>query len=258
MASTSQQIFKLGYEISPIILVGGVASLIPGGMLPIVAITQAANFSLGLLSGTDDDALDLDSYFAHWKPLPGTTLINNQIGAYPFANQNIAANAMIAQPLGISMMMNCPVQQPGGYTSKLSTLTILQATLVQHVNAGGTFTIVSPSQLYTGCLLTLVRDVSGGESKQVQHTWQFDFIQPLTTQNQAQQVYSALMSKIAGGLPTSVAPTWSGVSAVVGAQVAGGSGGSTLLPSMSNLIGGNTSTVGSSNVGSSSAYGFSI
>jgi hypothetical protein len=246
MSSAGQQLFKLGFEISPVILVNGVASSIPGQMLPIVALTQAADFTLGLLNG---DALpDLDSYFAHWKPLPGTTLIANQIGSYPFANQAIAANSIVSQPLNISLQMNCPVQTEGGYTAKLATLSVLQSTLAAHNAAGGTYTIATPGQLFPNCILLLVRDISGGESKQVQHTWQFDFVQPLITINQAQQVYNSLMTKIAGGLDTGLFPQWSGPNSAVGAAVAGSSGGATLFPSAANLIGTAAPTVlGSTN-----------
>lgn len=237
MTSPGYELFKLGYQISPVILVGGIAASIPGQMLPIVALTQAADFTLGLLNG-NTVPISLDQYFAHWKPLPGTTLIQNSIGQFPFANQNIAANAIIVQPLTIAMLMHCPVQDEGGYTEKLATMTVLQQALTNHNQQGGMYAVATPSQIYTNCLLMSVRDVSGGESKQVQHTWQFDFLQPLVTINQATQVYNALMNKIANGLPTGSQPQWSGVSATVSAQVASSTGGSTLLPSMSSLIGG--------------------
>ncbi|WP_204117462.1 hypothetical protein [Paraburkholderia sp. C35] len=246
MPSLAYEVFKLGYQISPIMLVNGVASQIPGQMLPIVAVTQAADYTEGLLSS--GNALPaLDQFFAHWKPLPGTTLIENQIGQYPFANAATAANAVIAQPLQISMQMNCPVQTAGGYPAKLATLTVLQQTLLQHNNAGGTYVIVTPGQVFSNCLLLRVRDISGGESHQVQHTWQFDFLQPLITINEAQQVYNSLMNKIANGLPTPNPPVWSGPSATVGAVVAGSSGGSTLLPSASNLVAGTIPTVTAAN-----------
>jgi hypothetical protein len=248
MSSLGMEIFKLGYQISPIIMVNGIASQIPGQMLPIVAITEAANFTLGLLSG--NGVPDLDQFFAHWKPLPGTTLISNQVATYPFANQAVAGNAIIAQPLTVSMLMDCPVQASGGYTTKLATLTVLQQTLLQHNAAGGTYTIATPSQIWTNCLLVSVRDVSGGDSKQVQHTWQFDFVQPLVTLNQAQQVYNSLMNKIAGGLPTSLTPSWSGLASTVTSAVTGAAG--SITSTVSGLVGSASSTV-SSAIGSVSS-----
>jgi len=247
VSSLGQELFKLSFQISPVILVNGVASQIPGQMLPIVALTQAADFTAGLLNGVNT-LTSLDDYFAHWKPLPGTTLVSNQIGSFPFANQNVAANAIVAQPLNISLQMSCPVQHEGGYTAKLATLTVLQQTLTQHNALGGTYSIATPGQIFANCILLQVRDISAGESKQVQHTWQFDFVQPLVTINQATQVLNTLMDKISGGLPTGIKPVWSGPSALTGAAVAG----SPALPGITNLDGTFAAT------GGSNAYGFTL
>ncbi|CAN7226604.1 hypothetical protein [Caballeronia sp. LjRoot31] len=214
MSSLGREVFQLGYEISPIILVNGIASQIPGQMLPIVALTESASFTAGLLNGTAVPALD--QFFAHWKPLAGTTLIHNVYGQFPFANQQTAADCVIAHPLTIAMLMVCPVQSVGGYTAKLASLTVLQAALKAHTNMGGTFSIATPGQIFSNCLLTSVRDVSGGESKQVQHAWQFDFIQPLITLDLAAQVMNSLMNKIAGGLNTGQAPSVSGIPSTTG------------------------------------------
>lgn len=214
MTSLGRELYQLGYEISPVILTGGIASQIEGQMMPIVALTQAADFTLGLLHG--NIIPNLDNFFAHWKPLPGTTLINNQIGTYPFANQAVAGNALIAQPNTISMLMICPAQTQGGFTAKLATMSVLQQTLIQHNNSGGMYTVATPSGIFPNCILAKVTDVSGGESKQAQHSWQFDFVQPLITIDAAQQVYNSLMNKIANGLPTSIVPQWSGPAATVG------------------------------------------
>jgi hypothetical protein len=233
MSSTGLEVFKLGYEISPVILVNGVAASIPGQMLPIVALTEAANFTEGLLGGNIETSLD--KYFAHWKPLSGTTLIDNEIANVPFANQATAANAVIAKPLVISMMMICPVQTEGGFTSKLATMTVLRQTLAYHNANGGTYTIATPSQIYTNCLLTKVSDISGGTSAQAQHTWQFDFIQPLVTIDAAQQVYNSLMNKIANGYDTGTTPAWSGLPSTLTQNVISVAGD--IMPSLSNQIG---------------------
>jgi hypothetical protein len=214
MSNLGREVFQLGYEISPIILVDGIASAIPGQMLPIVALTEAASFTAGLLNGTA--VPPLDQFFAHWRPMPGTTLIQNTYGQFPFANQKVAADSAIAQPLTISMLMICPVQSAGGYTAKLATMNALQIALKAHGNAGGTYSIATPAQVFANCLLTTVRDVSGGESKQVQHAWQFDFIQPLITLDLAQQVLNSLMNKVAGGLASGQAPTVSGIASTTG------------------------------------------
>lgn len=226
-------VFQLGFQLSPIILTDGLASLIPGQMLPIIALTEATSFVLGLLGGSGIPGAD--QCFAHWRPLPGTTLVQNQIGAYPFANQSVAANALVQQPNTVSMLMECPVQQPGGYTAKLATISAMKAALNQHNAAGGTYIVATPSNIFTNCILVSVRDVSTGQSHQSQTAWQFDFVQPLVTVDQAQQVYSALMNKIAGGLPISGQPSWSGLASTVGTNIAGAV--STVVPSLSSLTG---------------------
>lgn len=201
MTSFVKTIFQLGYEISPIILNNGIADLIPGKMLPIVAITEFANFTSALIGGNLD--LSLDNYFAHFKPLPGSELINNEIADYPFANLTVAANSIIARPLPISLIMNCPAKSEGDYVLKLATMTALKKVLDQHNQSGGTYTVATPSYIYTNCLLKNLRDVSA-QSTQVQTAWQWDFEQPLLTQSQAnatQMVLNSVMSKISGGLP---------------------------------------------------------
>lgn len=192
--------WKLSFQISPIILNNGIANLTPVGMLPIIALTEALNFTTGILDSGRD--IGLDSFFANFQVIPGGTIVDQQIGQYPFANQAIAANAVIAQPLKVSMLMICPVQQSLGYATKLSTMMALQATLKQHNALGGTYTVITPSAFYADCLLTGLTDVSSSESKQVQNAWRWDFEQPLLTQNQARQAYNSAMGKIAGGLQT--------------------------------------------------------
>lgn len=241
--SSGRTLFQLGYQISPIILTGGIAALIPGGMLPIIAITQSPSFALGLLQGNLN--LDPDSYFAQFMPVPGGTLVNNQIGQYPFANQTVAANAIIAQPNTVSMRMICPVRNAGGYVAKLSTITALQNTLEQHNASGGTYTIVTPSFIYTNCILKMLRDTTQGESKQVQTEWQFDFEKPLVALDTAQQVISSLMSKLEGQLPISGDPTWSGAASAVGKTLS--SAVQSVIPAAGNLFGSLTQSASASN-----------
>ncbi len=215
--SIGRTIFQLGFEISPIILTGGIASLMDGDMLPIVALTEAPNFITGLLTGNTESSLD--DFFAHFRPLQGTTLIDNAIGSYPFANQAIAANAIITQPLRVSFVMVCPAKTSFGYATKLATMAMLQSTIQQHTNQGGTYTLVTPSNIYANCILTGLRDISTGESQQPQISWQWDFVQPLVSLQQAQAAQSQLMSKLTNGLPTD--GSWSGPGTQVGSQLGG-------------------------------------
>jgi hypothetical protein len=135
--------------------------------------------------------------------LGGGSLIDNQYGKYPFANQTVAANAQIAQPLRIDILMTCPANASrGGFGAKLAILTALQATLATHTNSGGTFTVATPSYIYTNCLLDSLTDATPNSAQQPQSLWKFSFEQPLLTEAQAFQAEGAQMQKLTGGLPT--------------------------------------------------------
>jgi hypothetical protein len=200
--------FKLAFQLSPIILTSGIATNL-GGALPIIALTEGANFVQSLLTGGVNN--DLDGFFASYQAAPGSSLVNQQVSMYPMANQTVAANAVIAQPLNISMIMMCPAgNASGGYPLKLVTMTALQNSLTQHNLTGGLYTIITPCFIYTNCVMTGMRDVSGGQGKQVQDVWQLDFVQPLVTVQSAQTALNGLMSKLANGTaPQGGTPSWS-------------------------------------------------
>jgi hypothetical protein len=195
-----QAAWKLAYQISPIILNNGIAQNVPGGMLPIISITEALNFTVGILSGGEN--IELDDFFANYQPIPGGTLIDQDIGEYPFANQSVAANAVIAKPLKIPMLMICPVRESLGYFTKTATMLAFQQALQQHNQSGGTYTIVTPSAFYANCVMRGMTDVTAGDSKQVQWMWRLDFEQPLLTLAQAQQAENSMMNKITNGTQT--------------------------------------------------------
>ncbi len=232
--------YKLSFQISPIILTGGVAGFIPGGMLPIISITEALSFAVGLL-GTGGEDVDLDQFFCNFQPLPGGSFIDQQIGHYPFANQAVAANAVIAQPLLISMEMICPARGALGYATKLATMTALQTTLAQHNASGGTYTVATPSRFYDDCVMLRMVDVSGGTDKQVQSRWRLDFEQPLLTLQQAAQAQNSLMGKISSGVPIGGdPPAWSGLPPTVG--VPSSVAGPGVIPALSGPSGGSVSS----------------
>ena len=236
--SAGEAAWKLTFQLSPVILTGGIASSIPGALLPIISITEAINFTEGLLSGSEN--LELDDFFANFQPVSGARIIDNDFGKYPFANQAVAANAIIANPLAISMRMLCPVRNDAGYAAKLATIMALQTTLAQHNNLGGTYIVATPSFIYDNCIMLALTDVSGQHSKQPQTEWQWDFAVPLLTQAQAQQAQNALMSKISAGTPVSGdPPSATGLAPQVGYQP--GIAGPSVAPAASNLGGANVS-----------------
>ncbi len=192
--------YRLAYEISPIVLRNGIANFIPGGFLPIVALTETESLAINLLNG-QFTLTNLDAYFAHWEATPGTQLENWQIGQYPFANQTVAANAVIQQPLNISMIMKCPVKGKGGYAARLATMTLFKMALDKHISSGGWFDIATPTWIYTGCLLLSMSDATSGGTEQKQIEWRFDFQQPLISGSQAVQVANSTMQKVTSGLP---------------------------------------------------------
>lgn len=236
MISPGLAAFRLAFAVSPIILQGGVATGMPGGGLPIISITEAQNFLAGILSGGEN--IGLEEFFAYYQPMPGGTIIDQDIGHYPFANQAIAANAVIAQPLKISMLMICPVKPPGTYSLKLATLMALQATLKQHNATGGTYTIVTPSAFYANCVMTGMTDVSNTSSKQVQNQWRLDFEQPLLTLEEAQQQQNAMMSRVTAAIKSD--GSLSGPGPTIGAPFSLAT--PSVVPAASNTPSGTTAT----------------
>jgi hypothetical protein len=218
IASGFRTAYDLSFQVSPIILNGGIVANTLGGMMPIIGLVgQLASFAQGALTS---GSLNLDNFFARFVVLPGSSLINNTVGTYPFANQQVAANAVISQPKNVSLLMIAPVKDTGGYLTKLAIFTSLQSSLEAHVAAGGTFHVATPARLYTNCLMTSMTDVTSGEGKQQMVQFQLDFIQPLLTQQAASSAYSALMGKLAGGAQVT-SSAWSGAVASVGAAAQG-------------------------------------
>ena len=173
-ASLGSFAYTLAFEISPIMLSGGIAQNIPGGTLPIVALTEGPDLLAGLLSGAGLPT-DLEQCFAHFQPMPGGNLVSFEIAKYPFANMAVAANATIMQPLQLSMLMKCPVNGPLGYATRLATMVALQAVLQQHGSTGGTYIVVTPATVRPNGILKELRDVSDGQSKQTEYEYQWDF-----------------------------------------------------------------------------------
>lgn len=237
MASTfisdaARTVYDLAFQISPIILVGGIASNVPGGLLPIIALGGQA---LAALQGAVSGGINTNAFFAHYVPIPGSTLINQAVATYPFANQATAANATIQQPLTISLRMIAPVKDSAGYLTKLAVWSSLQSSLQAHNAAGGRYHVSTPWNLYTDCLLQTITDTTGGEGRQQQIMAQWDFFQPLVTQAQATSTLNSLMSKLSSGATVS-APTAAGTSFWSNPLTAIGSAASSIGTSLTNLM----------------------
>lgn len=206
-STTSAQYFMeqydLAFQISPIILVNGIATGVEGRLLPIMNITNPN-------SSDRQNKAQLPRYLI----VPGSTLISQAVGMYPFANQAVAANATIQNPLTISLVMIAPVNQPGGFLTKMQRFSALQQALQQHNALGGMYIVATPAFVYQNLLLTNVSDatpeVSIEGDKQAQTQYQFDFVQPILTVQGAQAAQAALMQRITNGTQINGTPTVSG------------------------------------------------
>jgi len=195
MSTSNFASFQKLYEIAPIMLVGGIASGLPDSMMNILQLTegdQNANYD------------DPNQYFAHYKVLSGSSLQDWGIAEYPFASMIMAANAVIKNPLKVSLLMACPAQTkvPTNLIQRQATINRLKSSLDDHISQGGYFIVSTPGFTYSNCLLTALHDITNPTEKQVQFLYQWDFVQPLITQSQAQITLNALYNKLDKGLPT--------------------------------------------------------
>lgn len=204
----SIQDFRRSYELSPILLMGGIASNATNGQQSILALTEGKE---------DANYPNLNDYFCHFEPMPGGTLVDFAAAEYPFASMAMAANAMLQQALKISLKMICPARTgANNYESIQAKITRIQQQLTAHILAGGTFTVATPATIYADCLLLNLRDVTNAGDKKSQGVFQLDFAQPLITQQAAAAVYNNLYAKLAGGLPVPNPPKNSGPAAAIG------------------------------------------
>lgn len=205
------KIYSLAFEVSPILLVDGIASGIPGGVLPIAVLTEGLSIAGGLLHGNIGI-----SPSARFIPQPGTTLIQQDIASINFFNQIAAANATVNKPNRIIMQMLRPAStENGGYINKGITFSALKMTLDMHHQNGGSYIVLTPSFIYTGCLMKSMVDNSGfsDQNKQVQYSWIMEFEQPVLSISQLESKNTALMDKFDKAVPPDqkVGLSWSGV-----------------------------------------------
>ena len=192
--TSSISTFQQTFELAPIIFNQGFAANYPGAALTIVEMIETAGIG----------GLEYGDYFAHFKVMPGGTLIDYQFAEYPFASLEVAANAVVQQPLKVSMLMICPAQTTttNNYNTKLNTLTLLADRIQSHIQAGGYFTVMTPGYVYSDVLLKTIRDVTPAGDKQVQAIWQWDFEQPLIAVEDANTNVSATLQGFVTGKTT--------------------------------------------------------
>jgi len=212
--------YDIAFQVSPIIFHNGIASSVPGGYLPVVALLGGLGLIKKAIAG---GGVGLEDFAFRFRPMPGSTIVNQAVGMYPFANQSVAANATIQEPTSVSLRMIAPTFLPGGYATKLAQTAALKALFEKHNNAGGSYVVLTPANIYTDVLMTLMTDITGGETKQDQVEWQLDFIKPLVSISAAKAALSSLMSKASGGQQVT-SSSWSGTSTGAGTSMPGSGG----------------------------------
>jgi hypothetical protein len=193
----SNTFVQLSYQVCPIVLSGGIAAQIPGGYLPILTLFSGGNSVNSI--GLPFDIGDLDDAFGAFNILPGGTLVSQQISKYPFANQWVAANATIREPLTLSVIMDAPMRGQNAWAIKQMVMTALKTTLDNHNNLGGTYTVVTPAYMYENLIMTSLTDNSRGNNSLPQNAWRFDFEKPLVALSDLAGAQNQLMSKITNG-----------------------------------------------------------
>jgi len=181
--------YEYSFQINPIYLIQGIATT---GALGISALLNTFNLNAGVTQPTSS----INPTFASFRPVPGHSLINNAVATYPFSNQTTAANAIITEPLEISLEMIVPANSLINVNNKLSIITRLKQQLDQHTALGGWYSVATPSYVYQGCLLTQLVDASEEEDgAQPQVRWIWNFMQPLITSDALQAAQNQGMSK---------------------------------------------------------------
>jgi len=226
--------FQLSYQVCPIVLVSGIAGT---GVLPIANLLNPSGASSTLRTSssggtgivTAGNAPDAFA-FGSFRVLPGGLLMDNDNAKYPLATMSVAANAIITNPLRVSVEMVTPASADVTLSQRLSVFTSLKNVLDNHIAAGGYFNVATPAFIYTGCLLLNLVDASDvPDGAQTQTRWVWNFEKPLITLQQADAVVNNAMDKISGqtynpGSPPGSLPLLTSVSnPTIGQQITPGS-----------------------------------
>jgi hypothetical protein len=197
--------YKLMYQVCPIMLVGGIASQIPDGMLPVLNLMYMDTPSLADQNRPlmlPDNIQDLDEVFGTFNVLPGGTLITQTIGKYPFANQWVAANAVIREPLTVSVIMDAPMRGNQAWSTRQVIFMALKATLDSHNNQGGMYTIATPAYMYENMVMTSLTDNSRGNNSIPQNAWRWDFEKPLIVLSELQGAQNIHLKALSNQTPS--------------------------------------------------------
>jgi hypothetical protein len=246
MSSIEQ--WKLSYQVSPIFLTGPPVSNVPNGMMPFLSIVSPSafpvffdgtapqqNFDLFSVLGSDatNNQNNLDNSFGAFNVLAGGSLVQQTVAKYPFANQAYAANAILRDPLHVSLIWDTPMRGANAWGQKMTVMQSVKQRLDSHNNGGGTYIVVTPAYVYDNLVMLSLTDASRGSSNLPQNAWRFDFERPLITLQDLRNAQSALMSKLTQGVVTNGA--WSGPAAGLGSITSVpnmGSGPNAPIPSM--------------------------
>jgi hypothetical protein len=219
------QAYKVRYQIAPIVLIAGIAQNIPGGMMSILGLSNPNLLPLGLqgqanllsalniananVAGTAGNATNFtnfDDAFGAFTVMPGGTLCANTVPKYPLADMTLAANAIVRDPITVSLIWDTPMRGINAWDVKLATMQALKATLDLHNNMGGRYGVMTPAFYYDNLILTSLTDNSRGGSPLPQNAWRFDFERPMviatTDITGLTGAQSILVGKLTAGLPT--------------------------------------------------------
>ena len=120
----NRAIYQLLYQITPIFLTNGIATNIAGGIVPIMAILNPSAYNNLFAGGSDN--FNIDNFFAIFQPSPGGSLVQQSLAEYPFANLNVAADAIIRNPIEISMIMATPMKTQYAWQLKVPQCLVLK------------------------------------------------------------------------------------------------------------------------------------
>lgn len=188
------------YQVSPIILTDGIAVNQPGQMQLLISLLAPPSLDLG---PNVKNLNPLDTAFGAFNVLPGGNLVAQTIPKYPLADMTMAANAIVRDPIQVSLIWDIPMKGRNTWGNRLSTMQNLKGILDSHNNAGGRYIILTPSYYYDNCIMVSLTDNSRGQGVLPQNAWRFDFERPqVVTTMDATGAQSILMRKITGGLQT--------------------------------------------------------